>query len=134
MRLLSNVWSENTASFKRLMEIHSYLPILYYGFNMPQAKPTWVNGAMLMQQIQPVNAGPQSRPCNTCWDAHFLKMNAAWKIWWLLMRRLFTVQEPGQKSYDPVQGWRIRKKKNMPQSQLGSTGLDEFKFFAVNPQ
>ena len=44
------------------------------------AKPTWVNGAMLIQQIQPVNAGPQSRPCSTCWDAHFLKMNAAWKI------------------------------------------------------
>ena len=27
-----------------------------------------------------------------CWDAHFLKMNAAWKIWRLLMRRLSTVQ------------------------------------------
>ena len=39
------------------------------------AKPTWVNGAMLIQKIrvQPVNAGPQSRPCNTCWDAHFSK-------------------------------------------------------------
>ena len=24
--------------------------------------------------------------CNTCWDAHPLKTNAAWKIWWLLMR------------------------------------------------
>ena len=52
-----------------------------------------------VQQIQPVNAGPQSRPCSTCWDAHFLKMNAAWKIWQLLMRRLSTVQEPGQ-TYD----------------------------------
>ena len=73
------------------------------------AKPTWVNGAMLIQQIQPVNAGPQSRPCSTCWDAHFLKMNAAWKIWQLLMRRLSTVQEPGQ-TYDSVQGWWTRKK------------------------
>ena len=63
------------------------------------AKPTWVNGAMLIQQIQPVNAGPQSRPCSTYWDAHFSKMNAAWKIWQLLMRRLSTVQEPGQ-TYD----------------------------------
>ena len=36
---------------------------------------------MLIQQIQPVNAGPQSRLCSTCWDAHFLKINAAWKIW-----------------------------------------------------
>ena len=26
-----------------------------------------------------------------------LKINAAWKIWQLLMRRLSTVQEPGQK-------------------------------------
>ena len=63
------------------------------------AKPTWVNGAMLIQQIQPVNAGPQSRPCSTYWDAHFSKMNAAWKIWQLLMKRLSTVQEPGQ-TYD----------------------------------
>ena len=62
-----------------------------------------------MQQIQPVNAGTQSRPCSTCWDAHFLKMNAAWKIWQLLMRRLSTVQEPGQ-TYDSVQGWWTRKK------------------------
>ena len=73
------------------------------------AKPIWVNGAMLMQQIHPVNAGPQSRPCSTCWDAHFLKMNAAWKIWQLLMRRLSTVQEPGQ-TYNSVQGWWTRKK------------------------
>ena len=57
------------------------------------------NGAMLIQQIQPVNAGPESRPCSTYWDAHFSKMNAAWKIWQLLMRRLSTVQEPGQ-TYD----------------------------------
>ena len=33
------------------------------------------------------------------WDAHFSKINAAWKIWQLLMRRLSTVQEPGQ-TYD----------------------------------
>ena len=66
---------------------------------MGRSKPTWVNGAMLIQQIQPVNAGPQSRPCSTYWDAHFSKMNAAWKIWQLLMRRLSTVQEPGQ-TYD----------------------------------
>ena len=65
---------------------------------------------MLIQQIQPVNAGPQSRPCSTCWDAHFLKMNAAWKIWQLLMRRLSTVQEPGQ-TYDSVRRWWTRKKK-----------------------
>ena len=77
------------------------------------AKPTRVNGAMLMQHIQPVNAGPQSRPCSTCWDAHFLKINAAWKIWQLLMRRLSTVQEPGQ-TYDSVQGWWTRKKKTVP--------------------
>ena len=28
---------------------------------------------MLIQQIQPVNAGPQSRPCSTCWDAPLLE-------------------------------------------------------------
>ena len=33
MRLFSNVWSENTARFERLMEIHSNSPKLYYGFN-----------------------------------------------------------------------------------------------------
>ena len=32
MRLFSNVWSENTARFERLMEIHSNSPKLYYGF------------------------------------------------------------------------------------------------------
>ena len=64
---------------------------------------------MLMQQIQPVNAETQSRPRSTCWNAHFLKMNAAWKIWQLLMRRLSTVQEHGQ-TYDSVQGWWTRKK------------------------
>ena len=32
MRLFSNVWSENTALFERLMEIHSKSPKLYYGF------------------------------------------------------------------------------------------------------
>ena len=31
-RLFSNVWSENTALFERLMEIHSNSPKLYYGF------------------------------------------------------------------------------------------------------
>ena len=31
--LFSNVWSENTALFERLMEIHSNSPKLYYGFN-----------------------------------------------------------------------------------------------------
>ena len=30
--MFSNVWSENTALFERLMEIHSNSPILYYGF------------------------------------------------------------------------------------------------------
>ena len=34
MRLFSNVWSENTALFERLMEIHSNSPKLYYGFNI----------------------------------------------------------------------------------------------------
>ena len=68
------------------------------------------------------NAGPQSRPCNTCWDAHFLKMKAAWKIWRLLMRRLSTVQEPGQ-TYDSVQGWRTRKKKTITQGE-GFQSLD----------
>ena len=33
MRLFSNVWSENTALFERLMEIHFNSPKLYYGFN-----------------------------------------------------------------------------------------------------
>ena len=31
--LFSNVWSENTALFERLMEIHLNSPKLYYGFN-----------------------------------------------------------------------------------------------------
>ena len=31
--VVSNVWSENTALFERLMEIHSNSPKLYYGFN-----------------------------------------------------------------------------------------------------
>ena len=31
--MFSNVWSENTALFERLMEIHSNSPKLYYGFN-----------------------------------------------------------------------------------------------------
>ena len=30
----SDVWSENAALFKKLMEIHSNPPILYYGFNI----------------------------------------------------------------------------------------------------
>ena len=30
--MFSNVWSENTALFERLMEIHSNAPKLYYGF------------------------------------------------------------------------------------------------------
>ena len=30
--MFSNVWSENTALFERLMEIHSNSPKLYYGF------------------------------------------------------------------------------------------------------
>ena len=87
------------------MEVPQQTPHGYW----PQQKPTWVNGAMLMQQIQPVNAETQSRPRSTCWNAHFLKMNAAWKIWQLLMRRLSTVQEHGQ-TYDSVQGWWTRKK------------------------
>ena len=32
--MFSNVWSENTALFERLMEIHSNSPKLYYGFNV----------------------------------------------------------------------------------------------------
>ena len=31
--MFSNVWSENTALFERLMEIHSDSPNLYYGVN-----------------------------------------------------------------------------------------------------
>ena len=31
--VVSNVWSENTTLFERLMEIHSNPPKLYYGFN-----------------------------------------------------------------------------------------------------
>ena len=34
LRLFSNVWSENTALFERLMEIHSNSPKLYYGFKI----------------------------------------------------------------------------------------------------
>ena len=30
--MLSDVWSDNAPLFKRLMEIHSNPPILYYGF------------------------------------------------------------------------------------------------------
>ena len=36
MRLFSNVWSENTALFERLMELHSNSPKLYYGFKIHQ--------------------------------------------------------------------------------------------------
>ena len=32
--LLSDVWSENAALFKRLMEINSNPPILYFGFKI----------------------------------------------------------------------------------------------------
>ena len=32
--MFSNVWSENTALFERLMEIHSNSPKLYYGFKL----------------------------------------------------------------------------------------------------
>ena len=46
------------------------------------------------------------------WDAHFMKMNAAWKIWQLLMRRLSTVQEPCQ-TYDSVRRWWTRKKNSI---------------------
>ena len=50
------------------------------------AKLTWVNAwATLKWQIQPANAGPLSKPWNTCRDAYSLKTNAAWKIWWLLI-------------------------------------------------
>ena len=38
MRLFSNVWSENTALFERLMEIHSNSPKLYYGFKWRVSK------------------------------------------------------------------------------------------------
>ena len=38
MRLFSNVWSENTALFERLMEIHSNSPKLYYGFKLLKYK------------------------------------------------------------------------------------------------
>ena len=44
--LFSNVWSENTALFERLMEIHSNSPKLYYGFNMTVEKKyglSWIN-------------------------------------------------------------------------------------------
>ena len=40
MRLFSNVWSENTGLFERLMEIHSNSPKLYYGFNEKHL-PEW---------------------------------------------------------------------------------------------
>ena len=32
--MFSDVWSENAALFERLMKIHSYPPIPYYGFNI----------------------------------------------------------------------------------------------------
>ena len=36
--MFSNVWSENTTLFERLMEIHSNPPKLYYGFNFQANK------------------------------------------------------------------------------------------------
>ena len=42
MRLFSNVWSENTALFERLMEIHSNSPKLYYGFKICSHKHTHI--------------------------------------------------------------------------------------------
>ena len=30
--MFSDVWSENAALIKRLMKVHSYQPILYFGF------------------------------------------------------------------------------------------------------
>ena len=41
--MFSNVWSENTALFKRLMEIHSNSPKLYYGFNLQYARASAQN-------------------------------------------------------------------------------------------
>ena len=38
--LFSDIWSENTALFVRLMEIHSNPPILYYRINCPLAHLT----------------------------------------------------------------------------------------------
>ena len=37
--MFSNVWSENTALFERLMEIHSNAPKLYYGFKFYTSLP-----------------------------------------------------------------------------------------------
>ena len=37
-----------------------------------------------------------SNPCNFCWDAYSLEINAAWKVRWLLMKRLSTSQKPSQ--------------------------------------
>ena len=39
--MFSNVWSENTALFERLMEIHSNSPKLYYGFKPTMQKTTF---------------------------------------------------------------------------------------------
>ena len=41
--MFSNVWSENTALFERLMEIHSNSPKLYYGFKVFQNAKVVIN-------------------------------------------------------------------------------------------
>ena len=41
--MFSNVWSENTALFERLMEIHSNSPKLYYGFKESKLQSLQVN-------------------------------------------------------------------------------------------
>ena len=52
MRLFSNVWSENTALFERLMEIHSNSPKLYYGF-----KGVGDNSCVVLLSLSPVYLG-----------------------------------------------------------------------------
>ena len=46
MRLFSDVWSDNVTLFERLMEIHSNLPILYYGVNLKGKFSSGIEGAL----------------------------------------------------------------------------------------
>ena len=61
VRLFSNVWSENTALFERLMEIHSNSPKLYYGFKMEldveQHAVSYLTYIFMLQRMQILGLG-----------------------------------------------------------------------------
>ena len=50
--MFSNVWSENTTLFERLMEIHPNPPKLYYGFNAEYVFIVYGMKAMIMVRIK----------------------------------------------------------------------------------